>query len=215
MIHLRLGDRPESQVWINHPGEVIHSGYGRPSYWGGCGTVPRVQQYRSLAVVDFAAHPAQPDFTHAWLPETAMDDVLYDGSRILLRAGDGLCLIAASGPLERVATGPTAGCEVRLAGHRGRWILRLSDVATEGSLAAFGERFAGLAALDGPDGAIVIEDPDFGTVICGSDASVTSAHGSLDPAQWTRSGDLRSYPDGTRIVLPSQHQRRPESQKTA
>jgi len=144
-----------------------------------------------------------------------MDDVLCDGSRILLRAGDGLCLIAASGPLERVATGPTAGCEVRLAGHRGRWILRLSDVATEGSLAAFGERFAGLAALDGPDGAIVIEDPDFGAVICGSDASVTSAHGSLDPAQWTRSGDLRSYPDGTRIVLPSQHQRRPESQKTA
>ena len=31
---------PDAQIWINHPGEVIHSGYGRPSYWGGSGTMP-------------------------------------------------------------------------------------------------------------------------------------------------------------------------------
>ncbi len=53
VLHLRLGDNPDAQIWINHPGEVIQSGYGRPSYWGGCGTLPRVQQYRGLAVVAF------------------------------------------------------------------------------------------------------------------------------------------------------------------
>ena len=54
VLHLRLGDRPEAQIWINHPGERILSGFARPSYWGGCGTLPRVHQYRDLAVVDFA-----------------------------------------------------------------------------------------------------------------------------------------------------------------
>ena len=53
VLHLRLGERPEAQIWINHPGERIVSGFGRPSYWGGCGTLPRVHQYRDLAVVDF------------------------------------------------------------------------------------------------------------------------------------------------------------------
>ena len=50
VLHLRLGDNPDAQIWINHPGETIHSGYGRPSYWGGSGTLPRVHQYRGLAV---------------------------------------------------------------------------------------------------------------------------------------------------------------------
>jgi hypothetical protein len=44
------GAIPDAQIWINHPGEVLQSGYGRPSYWGGSGTLPRVHQYRALAV---------------------------------------------------------------------------------------------------------------------------------------------------------------------
>ncbi|MGO4573987.1 hypothetical protein [Microvirga sp. 2TAF3] len=208
MIHLRLGEKPESQIWINHPGEVIHSGYGRPSYWGGCGTVPRVQQYRSLAVVDFEAHPSQPNFTHAWLPEVEMDEVVYDGNRILVRSGNGLCLLVASGPVERVTTGPTAGCEVRLAGHRGRWVVRLSDMATEGDLKAFGKRFSGLSIAEGDGGMLTLDDPDFGTVICNADATIRVGSETLDPKRWTLSGELRSFPEGVPVTLPSQNQRR-------
>ena len=69
MLHLRLGSTPEAQIWINHPGETIQSGYGRPSFWGGCGTLPRVHQYRDLAMLDFNVHEGQPDFTHAWFPD--------------------------------------------------------------------------------------------------------------------------------------------------
>ncbi|WP_205800255.1 hypothetical protein [Microvirga terricola] len=214
MLHLRLGDKPEAQIWINHPGEVIHSGYGRPSYWGGCGTVPWVQQYRSLAVVDFKAHGSQPNFTHAWLPESEMDEVIYDGNRILVRSGDGLCLLIASGPIERVITGPTAGCEIRLPGHEGRWVVRLSDVATEGSLKAFGERFAGFSISEA-DGTITLNDPDFGAVVCNADATVRVGTETIDPKHWTLSGDLRSFPEGTRVVLPSQDQWREKELKTA
>ena len=73
VLHLRLGDKPDAQVWINHPGEAIHSGYGRPSYWGGSGTLPRVHQYRGLAIVLFDCAAEQPDFTHAWFPQSAFD----------------------------------------------------------------------------------------------------------------------------------------------
>ncbi|MBZ6075559.1 hypothetical protein [Microvirga puerhi] len=215
ILHLRLGNRPESQIWINHPGEVIHSGYGRPSYWGGCGTVPRAHQYRSLAVLDFNAHPTQPDFTHAWLPEAEMDEVIHLGDRILVRSGDGLCLLVASGVLKRVATGPTAGCEIRLPGHRGRWIVRLSDLKTEGSLAAFGRRFAGLSAQDRGDNAILLNDPDYGIVACGPDGIVQAGSERLDPKSWTLSGELTLYPEGASIALPSQSRPQKEHLKIA
>lgn len=215
VLHLRMGNRAESQIWINHPGEVIHSGYGRPSYWGGCGTVPRVHQYRSLAVVDFVTHPSQPDFTHAWLPQAEMDEVIHEGHRILVRSGDALCLLVGSGPFTSVDHGPTAECEIRLPGHQGRWIVRLSDVATEGSLSAFGARFAGVSAQSGQHDEIILNDPDFGIVTCESDGVIRAGEKTLDPQNWTLTGDLEIYPEGRRVALPSQQQGRQAQRKIA
>ncbi len=213
MLHLRLGERPEAQIWINHPGEVIYAGYGRPSYWGGSGTIPRTHQYRALAVVDFSVHENQPDFTHAWLPEAEMDEVIHQGDRVLVRAGEGLCLLQASAPLQRVERGPMTGCELRLPGRQGRWIVRLSDLAREGSLQAFGERFRGLAcAVHGED--FILTDPDYGTVRCGADAAVRTADETLDPEDWTMTGELVTLPHRGRITLPSQ-QGRADARQTA
>ena len=39
------------------------------------GTLPRVHQYRGLAVVAFDCAAEQPDFTHAWFPRSAFDEV--------------------------------------------------------------------------------------------------------------------------------------------
>jgi hypothetical protein len=127
---------------------------------------------------------------------------------MLLRSGEGLCLLVASGPLEQVITGPTAGCELRLAGRRGRWIVRLSDLATEGSLVAFGQRFAALSTQDRDDGTILVQDPDFGTVACGADAVVHAGSDILDPKGWTLSGELTTFPEGRRVTLPSQDQKK-------
>src|SRR5690606_37265820 len=90
VLHLRLGERPEAAIWINHPGETIQLGYGRPSYWGGCGTVPRVQQYRGLAVVEFSLYPEQPDFTHAWFPQAEFDEARVEGNLALARCCRGV-----------------------------------------------------------------------------------------------------------------------------
>ena len=104
---------PDAQIWINHPGEVLQSGYGRPSYWGGSGTLPRVHQYRGLAVVVFDCAVEQPDFTHAWFPREHVRQFARGRALLALaEADDAFVVIRASAPLAEVASGPTAGNEI-------------------------------------------------------------------------------------------------------
>ena len=202
VLHLRLGEKPEAQIWINHPGEPIVAGYARPSYWGGCGTLPRVHQYRALAVVDFALSPGQVDFTHAWLPEAAMDEVRHDGDRIVARAGGAMALLIGSGNFEAMRTGPTAGCEIRLAGMRSRWIVRLGAISGDRTLAA-AARFGALRALDGPDGEIWLDDPEYGRVVCYEDGRIEAEGRLIDPSSWTHAGAAIRLPPGDHVTLPS------------
>ncbi|MGH6924144.1 MAG: hypothetical protein ACRED5_10440 [Propylenella sp.] len=202
VLDLRLGDRPEAHVWINHPGEVIPSGHARPSNWGGCGTLPRVHQYRGLAVLDFALKPEQVGFTHAWLPEAEMDAVRYAGDRVVVQVGRGLALLIGSAPFERVAEGPTAGCEIRLPGPESRWIVRLSDIEREGDIDAFARRFVGRRVTDLAGGVIRLDDPDYGDIVCNSDGSVVAEGRKLDPSSWTHAGELRKWPGGDIYPLP-------------
>jgi hypothetical protein len=207
VLHLRLGNRPEAQIWINHPGERIVSGFARPSYWGGCGTLPRVHQYRDLAIIDFSLQPGQVDFTHAWLPEAEMDEVRFEGERVLVRAGAAMALLAGSGPFKRIMEGPTAGCEIQLHGVRSRWVVRLSDIASEcEDLDAFSARFAHLAAVDGQDGEIWLDDPDYGRVVFHPDGRVVAEGRMIDPATWTHAGRATVFPGGRHYPLPSQDQ---------
>lgn len=192
LIHARLGRNPAAQVWITHPGEVIHSGYGRPSYWGGSASVPRVQQYRDLAIVRFDGVAPQPDFTHAWFPAPDFDWSDLQGDTALARAGDAHLLLRASGPLEMVTAGPTAGHELRLAGRRGWWLIRLGSVAQHPDFAA---RFAGLRPEDDGD-TIRVADPDYGTVLFRADGSVAAEGRDLRPGEMTVAGAREVLPRG-------------------
>ncbi len=193
VLHLRLGERPEAQVWINHPGETLQGGFGRPSFWGGCGILPRVHQYRGLAVLLFDVHPETPDFTHAYVPLAAFDEAIVDGPRLLLRAGGAFGLVAANAPLEVVERGPSAGCEVRLPGRKGHWVVRLSDLSRDATLASFAARMDGLAPRRVGDD-IVIADPDYGTVVCRAAGSIMAEGRTLDPSLWTLEGEVLEWP---------------------
>lgn len=188
VIQIRLGDNPDAQIWINHPGEVLQSGYGRPSYWGGSGTLPRVSHYRGLAVITFDCFAEQPDFTHAWFPRGLFTTSRLDGSTAVAEAGDGFVQLRASAPFEEQASGPTAGNELRVAGRKATWIVRLGDRKTAGSLDAFASRFAALTAIDGNEGAIIVADPEYGEVIFAADGSVSAEGRKVDPATWTIEG---------------------------
>ncbi len=185
LIHARIGTNPDAQVWINHPGEVIHSGYGRPSYWGGSASVPRVQQYRGLALVWFDGVAEQPDFTHAWFPVAAFDRVRIGGNQAVATSGGGALILRASGPLELLGQGPTTGCELRLAGRQGWWIVRLDQ---SGDPDGFAARFAGLTVVGAVRGTVRIEDPEYGSVVFHADASIEAEGRRLDPTEWTVTG---------------------------
>jgi hypothetical protein len=195
LIHLRLGTRPETQVWINHPGEIIHSGYGRPSYWGGSASVPRVQQYRDLAIVMFDGVAPQPDFTHCWFPARDFDMASVSGDTALARSGRAHLVLRGSGPFEQVADGPTAGYELRLAGRKSWWLVRLGSDALHGDQRGFAARFSGLAPRE-ESGRLVIEDPDYGTVVFHADGVLEAEGRRIDPDDMTVSGTREALPRG-------------------
>ncbi|WP_246739537.1 hypothetical protein [Martelella sp. HB161492] len=194
VLQLRLGDNPDAQIWINHPGEVIHCGFGRPSYWGGCGSLPRVHQYRDLAVVLFETNEGQPEFSHIWFPEQVFDEAIRRENSALARCGNAMALVIGSGPLETVQTGPTAGMEIRQHGRKTAWLIRLGVAGrAETTLAGFGVRFASLHAEEPSGGALVIHDPDYGEVCFGNDGTIEAEGRRLNPADWTIRGETQVF----------------------
>ncbi|MEO8243404.1 MAG: hypothetical protein ABI832_13940 [bacterium] len=197
LIHGRIGRNPDAQTWINHPGEVIHSGYGRPSYWGGSASVPRCQQYRGLALVWFDGQPEQPDFTHAWFPKASFDETLLQGDTAAARSGQGAFLLRASAPLDMVTEGPTTGCELRLAGRKGWWLLRMGQA---GTVADFTAKFCKLTVQGtGPKADLTIEDPEYGPVFFGADGSVRAEGRALIPADYTVKGQRQDWPPSKKM----------------
>ncbi|MFV0359766.1 hypothetical protein [Tropicimonas sp.] len=190
LVHARIGRNPRAQVWVNHPGEMVQSGYGRPSYWGGSANVPRVQQYRDLAIVIFDGVAPQIGFTHAWFPTEAFDEWQVTGGSAVACAGRGLVALRGAGPLELQTTGGAAGAELRQPGRGGRWVLR---VGMGDSAPGFAERHA-LDLTEGPGGAFRLEDPDYGTVIFRADGRVEAEGRVLDPRNWTMQGERRELP---------------------
>lgn len=185
VLHLRLGGDPDAQLWINHPGETIHSGYGRPSYWGGSGTLPRVHQYRGLAVAVFDCFEEQPDFTHCWFPRAAFDETRVDGAVACARSGEAVALLKAGRPFEPVSAGPTAGNELRVAGRRATWIVRAGSAA---SLAGFAQMFSALEVRGAEAGLLEVTDPEYGAVRFHADGRVEAEGRVVDPRDWTVAG---------------------------
>lgn len=187
ILHLRLGKRPEAAIWINHPGETIQFGYGRPSFWGGCGTLPRAHQYRGLAVLDFSTFEEQPDFTHAWFPIAEFDESTVRGSLAMARSGGGAVILLGSTDLRPVTTGPSANAELRQYGQKTRWIVRVCETSNLGALES---RFASLSAEETADGSLVIADPDYGTVTFREDGSVQVEGRLIVPKDFTVAGEV-------------------------
>ncbi|ANH07253.1 hypothetical protein [Shinella sp. HZN7] len=185
VLHLRIGERPEAAVWINHPGETIQFGYGRPSYWGGCGAVPRTHQYRGLAVLDFTTVDEQADFSHAWFPVAEFDESRVSGNIALARSGGGALFLKGNAPFESVKEGPSTNAELRLHGRRTRWIVRVCEAP---GLAAVENRFSALLVQEEADGTLVIEDPDYGTVRFRADGSAEAEGRTIVPKTFTVAG---------------------------
>ena len=190
LIHARIGHEPRAQMWINYPGEMVQSGYGRPSFWGGSANVPRVQQYRDLALVVFDGVPPQLDFTHCWFPTPEFAAWTLAGDRASARSGRGCLTIRASGPLELQTQGASANAELRLSGRKGVWLVRLGRGS---DLNAFAARHALDIAVDA-DGTYSVIDADYGRVDFKASGQVVAEGRKIDPQSWTMQGERRRLP---------------------
>lgn len=190
LLQARIGHEPSAQIWINHPGEIIQSGFGRPSFWGGSASIPRVQQYRNLAIVKFSGDPAQPDFTHAWFPTQDFDEWEVSDHQATARSSNGVLILTASGQLELVDKGGSAQYELRLPGRDGLWLVRLGSADDMSTFSAMHD----LQYLVKDDGCIYIQDTEYGEVIFNPDGTVTAEGRQLDPREWTLAGTKQVLP---------------------
>ncbi len=137
VMDIRFASHPFARAWINHPGEDDPWGHQRPSYWAGNGSMPRAAQFGGIGMLlyDLGERP-RLDFTHAYVASEGFDDRLMHGDWLLLRAGEGMAALRATGGLEPVAVGPGAGREYCSHGSRVGWAVVTADGADIGRFKA-------------------------------------------------------------------------------
>ncbi len=137
VLDIRLSGHPMARLWINHPGEDDPWGTQRPSYWAGNGILPRVMQYRDVALVIADTTGSRLPWTHAYLGRDGLDEIILENGWLLVRAGTGFAALHATNGLQLIEQGPTAGRELRSQGSVAGW----AAVVGSGDAAAF-QRFS-------------------------------------------------------------------------
>lgn len=72
MMNISLGN-DGTQLWINNPGEFMHSGENRPSYWAGNGSMPCIQQHKNVLKMEYDLTTAYVPFLHMYVPFWNLD----------------------------------------------------------------------------------------------------------------------------------------------
>lgn len=171
-----LAFSPEAQIWVNHPGELHPFGYGRPSFWAGNGCLPKVGQYKGLAVLMFDIDPGHDaDYTHAYFPVPAFTRVERRGNWMFASFGDeAWAAVFALNGLGMTGRGPNRDRELVSPGRRNIWIVRASDRLEFGTFEAFADAMTRMPLDASADEQRVrLTDPAYGTVAMDRHAPLT------------------------------------------
>lgn len=74
LMNLSLGT-DGTQLWLNNPGEYLHSGENRPSYWAVNGICPLINQFKNFMVLKYQLQEAYVKKIHLYLPHWNLDEV--------------------------------------------------------------------------------------------------------------------------------------------
>ncbi len=173
----------DANVWINHPGELVIMGSGRPGYWAGNGILPDVVQYHGLAIVSYDIPGEEEiDFTHAYFPMSAFDDTMPAGSHWwFARRDDSYVGVYAHHGLQAVGQGQSRDRELRSRGRRNVWLLRLGDKREFRDYRSFCEVLGSMAVRCSPELTVEFADPTYGP-IRGSWNGSLLVDGAVQPA---------------------------------
>lgn len=136
MVQLMIEDC-DTQIWINHPGEMSFFGNGRPSYFAGNGTIPCVVQQRNCVTLSFNLLRGELAYTHAFVPLARFDEVVISGCFAFLRKGSVYVGIYAEKGLSATDGGPLKGYELISEGMVNLWRICVSDEAESATFAQF------------------------------------------------------------------------------
>lgn len=126
VLDISFAAHPMARAWINHPGEDDPWGQHRPSYWAGNGRLPRVGQHGPLALLLYHLGDDRLDFTHIYAGRSGIEHHVQDDA-LILRSGHALLAFKATGSIEPISTGPTAGLEYRQHGPMQGWAVIISE----------------------------------------------------------------------------------------
>lgn len=135
---LHYAATPEAQLWVNHPGELHSYGAGRPCFWAGNGTLPKVGQHRGLAIMLYQVDGSQDaDFTHAFVPVDEFDEWVMQDGWLAVRKGEAYCAIWANNGMVMTEHGPNQRREWISEGTENVWVVRASNLEQSGSFTHF------------------------------------------------------------------------------
>ena len=129
---------PDCQLWINHPGELSYFGEGRPSYWAGSLSMPKVRQDRNKAELQFGHLAGEADFTHMYVPLRFFDSWNMCERYLVVEKCNVYVYVSARNGLSLVSDGPFCDSEVRSYGNENVWRVWVSEKKlTESDLQSF------------------------------------------------------------------------------
>lgn len=131
---------PDATIFGNQPACSSEHAAWTQSYWGGNAAPVRVAQWRDVLAVAYGPSGAHGlDFSHAYFPRAAFDDVFMGNGWVMARRGNGYVALTAAGGIEAVTTGRTAYRELRAAAQS-VWLVQMGRAAEDGTFAQFVEK---------------------------------------------------------------------------
>lgn len=113
--NISLG-QSNTQLWINHPGELVPSGENRPSYWAGNGTMPHIEQYRNNTVIKYQLENQNIDFVHLYVPHWNLDSIEIIDNKVFIEKDNIKVVFTTNAKIEYIKTGANAFKEIKFSG---------------------------------------------------------------------------------------------------
>ncbi len=137
LMNISLGD-DGTQLWLNNPGEYMHSGENRPSYWAGNGCLPCVSQYKNTMAVKYQLARSYVPFVHLYLPFWCLDEIVTtDDHWLFIRKGAAFSAFRFEEGYQVVITGDTRNREVIANGSDQQILVKCGNTSEFGNFGGF------------------------------------------------------------------------------
>ncbi|HIY57035.1 MAG TPA: hypothetical protein H9829_02375 [Candidatus Tetragenococcus pullicola] len=137
MMNISLGN-DGTQLWINNPGEYMHSGENRPSYWAGNDRCPCIIQYKNTMSLHYDLSEAYIKKIHLYLPFWSLSEIdKSDPHWLFIRKNKSYLAICFSEGYQLETKGATRNREIYSLGENHLVLVKCSNEDEVGTFTSF------------------------------------------------------------------------------